>query len=147
MWSKAQTCASLLLKDIVLQLSPRDCLCGRVTWSLAELLTHLQVSDDDKGKGVGPVMDQSKPEGMRYMQRIVDEIIAVLFDSRRQSCHGLILNRFIAVSGFKQLLVAFQHACHTLFTIVREAETHPAAPIASGGQSVWSCCEWRAACH
>lgn len=113
-------------------------------------LIHLQVSDDDKGKGVGPLVDQSKPEGMRYMQRIVDEIIAVLFDSRRQSCHGLVLNRFIAFSGFKQLLVAFQHACHTLFTIVTEAETQPAAPSAeaiSGGQFVWSCCEWRAACH
>lgn len=91
------------------------------------MYAHLQISDDNKGKSVSTPFDQSKPEGMRYTQRVVDEIVAVLFDSRRQSCHGLVLNRFIAFSGFKQLLVAFQNACHTLFTIIREAEAQPAA--------------------
>lgn len=56
---------------------------------------------------------------MRYTQRMVDEITAVLFDARRQSCHGLVLNRFVAFSGFKQLLNAFQLACQNLFNIVQ----------------------------
>lgn len=64
---------------------------------------------------------------MRCTQRIIDEVTAVLFDGRRQSCHGLVLNRFIAFSGFKELLKAFQTACHTLFAIMEDADAGPMA--------------------
>lgn len=86
---------------------------------------HLQISDDDKGKDVATSLDRTKPEGMRCTQRIIDEVTAVLFDGRRQSCHGLVLNRFIVFSGLKELLKAFQTACHTLFAIMADADAEP----------------------
>ena len=69
---------------------------------------------------------------MRYLQRVVDEILAVLFDSRRQSCHGLVLNNFVACSGFKQLLAKFQAACQCLFSAVDRQEAQPEADAAAG---------------
>ena len=59
---------------------------------------------------------------MRYLQRVVDEVLAVLFDHRRQSCHGLVLNNFVSCSGFKQLLAKFQVACRVLFEAVDRQE-------------------------
>ena len=85
--------------------------------------------DDSKGKSV--MFDQTAPEAMRYLQRVVDEILAVLFDSRRQSCHGLVLNNFVSCSGFKQLLAKFQLACQCLFDSVDKQEAHPEADSAA----------------
>lgn len=64
---------------------------------------------------MGVLAEPNTQEGMRYLQRVVDEVLAVLFDNRRQSCHGLVLNNFVSCSGFKQLLVNFQTACEILF--------------------------------
>lgn len=69
---------------------------------------------------------------MRYLQRVVDEVLAVLFDSRRQSCHGLVLNNFVSCSGLKQLLAKFQVACQALFDAVDAQETQPAADSSAG---------------
>ena len=91
-----------------------------------------QVAEDDKGKGKGPMLPQGQPEAMRYLQRVVDEILAVLFDSRRQSCHGLVLNNFVSCSGFKQLLAQFQVACQVLFDAVDRQEAQPQADSAAG---------------
>ena len=91
-----------------------------------------QVGEDDKGKGKGPMLPQGQPEALRYLQRVVDEILAVLFDSRRQSCHGLVLNNFVSCSGFKQLLVQFQVACQVLFDAVDRQEAQPEADPAVG---------------
>lgn len=88
--------------------------------------------EDPKGKGKGKsiMFDQGAPEAMRYLQRVVDEVLAVLFDSRRQSCHGLVLNNFVSCSGFKQLLAKFQVACQCLFAAVDKQEAQPEADSA-----------------
>ncbi|KAL0033594.1 hypothetical protein WJX79_006288 [Trebouxia sp. C0005] len=93
--------------------------------------TH-QGAEDDKGKGKGPLYHQGQPEAMRYLQRVVDEVLAVLFDSRRQSCHGLVLNNFVSCSGFRQLLAQFQVACQVLFDAVDMQEAQPEADPAAG---------------
>ncbi|DBB00800.1 TPA: hypothetical protein ACH3X1_000730 [Trebouxia sp. C0004] len=93
--------------------------------------TH-KVAEDDKGKSKGPMFHQGQPEAMRYLQRVVDEVLAVIFDSRRQSCHGLVLNNFVSCSGFKQLLVQFQVACQVLFDAVDRQEAQPEADPAAG---------------
>ena len=100
-----------------------------------------QVAEDSKGKGKGPMFPQGQPEAMRYLQRVVDEVLAVLFDSRRQSCHGLVLNNFVSCSGFKQLLAQFQVACHALFDAVDRQEAQPdaAAGTANGIQNCSFC--------
>ena len=98
------------------------------------LFWHDQVEDPKgkgKGKGKSTVFDQGAPEAMRYLQRVVDEVLAVLFDSRRQSCHGLVLNNFVSCSGFKQLLAKFQVACQCLFDAVDKQEAQPEADPAA----------------
>ena len=97
---------------------------------LPDLLLHNQV-EDSKGKGKSIMFDQAAPDTMRYLQRVVDEILAVLFDSRRQSCHGLVLNNFVACSGFKQLLAKFKAACQCLFDAVDKQEAQPQADPAA----------------
>ena len=87
--------------------------------------------EDGKGKGKSIMFDQAAPDTIRYLQRVVDEILAVLFDSRRQSCHGLVLNNFVACSGFKQLLAKFQAACQCLFHAVDKQEAQPEADPAA----------------
>lgn len=102
-----------------------------------------QVAEDEKGKGKQTMFDQAQPEAMRYLQRVVDEVLAVLFDNRRQSCHGLVLNNFVSCSGFKQLLAQFQVACQMLFGAVdrQEAEPETDATIAKGmSMSICSPC-------
>ena len=94
--------------------------------NLPDLFLHNQV-EDSQGKGKSIMFDQAAPDTMRYLQRVVDEILAVLFDSRRQSCHGLVLNNFVACSGFKQLLAKFQAACQCLFTAVDKQEAQSEA--------------------
>ena len=97
---------------------------------------YAQVAVDDKGKGKQTMFDQAQPEGMRYLQRVVDEVLAVLFDNRRQSCHGLVLNNFVSCSGFKQLLAQFQVACQMLFGAVDKQEAEPKTdPAAATGTS------------
>lgn len=126
---------------------------------LPEPSLHNQV-EDSKGKGKSIILDQTAPDTMRYLQRVVDEILAVLFDSRRQSCHGLVLNNFVACSGFKQLLAKFQAACQCLFDAVDKQEAQPEADPAAGkttgeaqsrlpvlmlcllSQSLCCCCTW-----
>lgn len=112
----------------------------------------VQIADNDKGKGVATSFDQSRSPatGMRYTQRTVDELIAVLFDSRRQSCHGLVLNRFIAFSGFKELLKAFQTACQTLFAIINDADAQPttdSAEAKAAGIALTLHCTWLQCLH
>lgn len=101
--------------------------------NLPDLFLHNQV-EDSQGKGKSIMFDQAAPDTMRYLQRVVDEILAVLFDSRRQSCHGLVLNNFVACSGFKQLLAKFQAASQCLFTAVdkQESEADPTAAKTAG---------------
>lgn len=77
------------------------------------------------------MFDQTTPEAMRYLQRVVDEVLAVLFDGRRQSCHGLVLNNLVSCSGFKQLLAKFQVACQCLFDAVDQQEAQPEAESAA----------------
>lgn len=108
---------------------------SHIAFSLTEshsldLLLHDQV-EDGNGKGKSTTFDQAAPDTMRYLQRVVDEILAVLFDSRRQSCHGLVLNNFVACSGFKQLLAKFQAACQCLFHAVDKQEAEPQADSAA----------------
>ena len=100
-----------------------------------------QVAEDDKGKGKGPMFHQGQPEAMRYLQRVVDEVLAVLFDGRRQSCHGLVLNNFVSCSGFKQLLAQFQVACQVLFDAVDRQEAQSEAdPAAGKANGIQNCC-------
>ena len=103
--------------------------------SSSELSSHLsilqQAAEGSKGKGKSVMFDQATPEAMRYLQRVVDEVLAVLFDSRRQSCHGLVLNNLVSCSGFKQLLAKFQVACRCLFAAVDQQETQPEADSAA----------------
>jgi len=91
-----------------------------------------QVAEDEKGKGKAAMFDETQPEAMRVLQRVVDEVLAVLFDSRRQSCHGLVLNNFVSCSGFKQLLAKFHLACQVLFGAVEKQESQPAADSTAG---------------
>ena len=42
-----------------------------------------------------------------HLGRLAEEVSTVLFDSRRRSCHVLILNYFVALGGLDSLLACF----------------------------------------
>ena len=91
-----------------------------------------QAVQDSKGKGKAIAYDETQPEALRYLQRVVDEVQAVLFDSRRQSCHGLVLNNFVSCSGFRALLAKYQLACQALFDAVDKEESQSQAIAQKG---------------
>ena len=87
------------------------------------------------------MVDQASPEAIRYLHRMVDEVLAVLFDSRRQACHGLVLNNFVSCSGFKELLAKFKVACQCLFDAVDKQEAElEANPARSTGKTSYDTC-------
>ena len=42
-----------------------------------------------------------------YFTRIIEELMSVLFDVRRHTCHSLVLNYFVAGGGLKVLVQQF----------------------------------------
>lgn len=50
-----------------------------------------------------------------YTVRVLDDVAAVLYDSRRQSCHSLVLSAWVAVGGLEDLIDLFNRESNTLW--------------------------------
>ncbi|GAX74557.1 hypothetical protein CEUSTIGMA_g2006.t1, partial [Chlamydomonas eustigma] len=62
-----------------------------------------------------------------HLVRVAEEAVAMLFDSRRRSCHVLILNFFVALGGLDSLLLAFKRATDGLWASVELKEAKAGA--------------------
>ncbi|CAA6672443.1 unnamed protein product [Spirodela intermedia] len=53
----------------------------------------------------------------RYLGKVVDDMIALTFDSRRRSCNTAIVNSFYVNGTFKELLTTFEATSQLLWTL------------------------------
>lgn len=88
--------------------------------------------------GAGAAAPAAAPPTNSHLCRLSDEIMALLFDSRRRSCHLLILNFFLALGGLDALLVRFKQATEQLWAAIdaqqqrHQQEAAAAAATAAG---------------
>ncbi|MQL77497.1 hypothetical protein Taro_009904 [Colocasia esculenta] len=53
----------------------------------------------------------------RYLGKVVDDMIALTFDSRRRSCNAVLVNSFYVNGTFKELLTTFEATSQLLWTL------------------------------
>jgi len=69
---------------------------------------------------------------LRHAVRVVEQLSAVLFDSRRRSCHCLVLNFFIRFNGVALLSRQFQNSVQMLWQCQQLEERMKVAPPNDG---------------
>eukprot|EP00210_Caulerpa_lentillifera_P005107 g4879.t1 len=81
------------------------------------------------------IADLKEPGMYRYIKhqsRLIEEIQTVLFDNRRQCCHTLILNYFVAVQGMASLVHTFSNVVDLLWSLVHETNDQPSSSSVAG---------------
>ncbi|KAJ7561891.1 hypothetical protein O6H91_03G045900 [Diphasiastrum complanatum] len=69
------------------------------------------------GHGAGSDFEASISVKCRFLGKIVDDVVAILFDSRRRTCNTVIVNNLYAHGVIKKLLTTFQVTSHLLGTV------------------------------
>ncbi|XWS09652.1 hypothetical protein CRYUN_Cryun39dG0007800 [Craigia yunnanensis] len=62
-------------------------------------------------------LDMSLSVKCRYLGKVVDDMGALTFDSRRRTCHTAMVNNFYVHGTFKELLTTFEATSHLLLTL------------------------------
>ncbi|KAI4297837.1 hypothetical protein L6164_037702 [Bauhinia variegata] len=62
-------------------------------------------------------LDMSLSVKCRYLGKVVDDMAALTFDSRRRSCHTAMVNHFYVHGTFKELLTTFEATSQLLWTL------------------------------
>lgn len=63
------------------------------------------------------VLDISLSVKCRYLGNVVDDMIALIFDSRKRSCNTALVNSFYVNGAFKELLTTFKASSQLLWTL------------------------------
>ncbi|KAF9587900.1 hypothetical protein IFM89_006154 [Coptis chinensis] len=53
----------------------------------------------------------------RYLGKVVDDMVAIIFDSRRRTCNTILVNNFYVHGTFKELLTTFEATSQLLWTL------------------------------
>ncbi|KAL3688671.1 hypothetical protein R1sor_014980 [Riccia sorocarpa] len=69
------------------------------------------------GHATGSQSEPSVSVKCRYLGKVVEDIMAVVFDSRRRTCNTVLVNHLYAHGGIKQLLVTFEATSHLLWSV------------------------------
>ncbi|GFR50880.1 hypothetical protein Agub_g13169, partial [Astrephomene gubernaculifera] len=83
--------------------------------------------------GTPAAATQQQPPNRRavHLQRLADEVNHLLLDSRRRSCHVLLLNYFAGIGGLDSLNRRFEQAASNMWAVL-EAQTAAKAAAVSG---------------
>ncbi|KAJ8754891.1 hypothetical protein K2173_015403 [Erythroxylum novogranatense] len=69
-------------------------------------------------------LDMSLSVKCRYLGKIVDDMTALLFDSRRRTCYTAMVNNFYVQGTFKELLTTFEATSQLLWTLPYPFPSH-----------------------
>lgn len=61
--------------------------------------------------------DMSLSVKCRYLGKVVDDMMALIFDSRRRTCYTVMINNFYVHGTFKELLTTFEATSQLLWTL------------------------------
>ncbi|KAK9268578.1 hypothetical protein L1049_000332 [Liquidambar formosana] len=69
------------------------------------------------GHSTSAGLDMSLSVKCRYLGKVVDDIVALTFDSRRHTCYTAMVNYFYVHGTFKELLTTFEATSQLLWTL------------------------------
>ncbi|OVA20116.1 Ubiquitin-associated domain/translation elongation factor EF-Ts [Macleaya cordata] len=69
------------------------------------------------GHSTSADLDMSLSVKCRYLGKIVDDMVALTFDSRRRACNTVLVNNFYVLGTFKELLTTFEATSQLLWTL------------------------------
>lgn len=78
----------------------------------------------------------------RYLGKVVDDMIALTFDSRRRTCYTAMINKFYVHGTFKELLTTFDATSQLLWNVPYAISTSGTEPEKSGDGSKLSQSSW-----
>ncbi|KAH6778608.1 LOW protein: E3 ubiquitin ligase-like protein [Perilla frutescens var. frutescens] len=78
----------------------------------------------------------------RYLGKVVDDMVALTFDSRRRTCYTAMINKFYVHGTFKELLTTFEATSQLLWTVPHAISTSGADHEKSGDGSKLSQSSW-----
>ncbi|CAA2959517.1 E3 ubiquitin- ligase UPL1 isoform X1 [Olea europaea subsp. europaea] len=78
----------------------------------------------------------------RYLGKVVDDMVALTFDSRRRTCHNAMINNFYVHGTFKELLTTFEATSQLLWTLPCSISSLGADQENSGDEAKLSHSSW-----
>ncbi|XP_047975349.1 E3 ubiquitin-protein ligase UPL1 isoform X2 [Salvia hispanica] len=78
----------------------------------------------------------------RYLGKVVDDMVALTFDSRRRTCYTAMINKFYVHGTFKELLTTFDATSQLLWNVPYAISTSAAEHEKSGDGSKLSQSSW-----
>ncbi|KAK9156355.1 hypothetical protein Sjap_003835 [Stephania japonica] len=90
------------------------------------------------GHSSSPVLETLLSVKCRYLGKIVDDMVALIYDGRRRMCNTTLVNNFYVHGTFKELLTTFEATSQLLWTL-------PYIPSSGIDQEKWS--EGNKFCH
>lgn len=87
-------------------------------------------------------VDVSLSVKCRYLGKVVDDMVALTFDSRRRTCYTAMINRFYVHETLKELLTTFEATSQLLWTVPYAVSTSGADHETSGDGSKLSHSSW-----
>lgn len=78
----------------------------------------------------------------RYLGKVVDDMVALTFDSRRRTCYTAMINKFYVHGTFKELLTTFEATSQLLWTLPYSVSTSSADNEKSAEMSKLSHNSW-----
>lgn len=70
-----------------------------------------------QGYSTSAGLDMSLSVKCRYLGKVVDDMVALTFDSRRRTCYTVMINNFYVNGTFKELLTTFEATSQLLWTL------------------------------
>ncbi|XP_024379829.1 E3 ubiquitin-protein ligase UPL1 isoform X3 [Physcomitrium patens] len=77
------------------------------------------------GHGEGSVGESTVSVKCRYLGKVVEDFLAVVFDSRRKTCNTVLLNNLYGHGAIKELLKTFAATSELLWTLPRNSGVSP----------------------
>ncbi|KAL8462223.1 hypothetical protein ACS0TY_033325 [Phlomoides rotata] len=87
-------------------------------------------------------VDVSLTVKCRYLGKVVDDMMALTFDSRRRTCYTAMINKFYVHGTFKELLTTFEATSQLLWTVPCAISTSSTDHEKSGEGSKLSHSSW-----
>ncbi|KAG8365159.1 hypothetical protein BUALT_Bualt18G0075300 [Buddleja alternifolia] len=87
-------------------------------------------------------LDISLSVKCRYLGKVVDDMVALTFDSRRRTCYAAMINNFYVHGTFKELITTFEATSQLLWTLPYAVTTSGADNEKSGEGSKLSHSSW-----
>ncbi|XVE50857.1 hypothetical protein DITRI_Ditri01bG0197700 [Diplodiscus trichospermus] len=87
-------------------------------------------------------IDMSLSVKCRYLGKVVDDMGALTFDSRRHTCYTAMVNNFYVHETFKELLTTFEATCQLLWTLPHSIATPSVENEKAGEANIVSHSTW-----